>query len=69
MSDLVDKLHDLAHHAYDAVTGALSDPAKPTKYSTPPGQPNTGTGIAAAGQDAITNYNKTLNDKIDEMSK
>jgi hypothetical protein len=67
MSDLIDKLHDLAHHAYDTVTGSLHDPA--AKYQTPAGQPDVGTGIAAAGQDTLAERSGKLNDAIDSMTK
>lgn len=74
MSDLLDKIGNLAHHAYDTAKGALSAPSAPpkapstTKYYTPPGQVKAGTGIVAAGQDSLSGRKEQINDAVDAAS-
>lgn len=74
MADMLDKVHDLVHHAYDTVSGALKAPSTPskspstTKYFTPPGQAKVGTGIAAAGQDSLSGRQEQVNKAVDDAS-
>jgi hypothetical protein len=70
MSDLLDKVGDLAHQAYNAVTGALSAPSAPAKpaATTIDASQHLGSGIAQKGAETVGGRQKQINDAVDAAS-
>lgn len=67
MGDSVrDMVGNLAHHAYDAVTGALSAASSPSKpaATVQDASGHLGTGLAQNGADTIKNYGNALDKQI-----
>lgn len=69
MSDILDKIHDLAHHAVNLVTGDItkSDPPKPP-YTGVDASQHLGSGLAKKGADAISGRQKQIDSAVDDMS-
>jgi hypothetical protein len=67
---MMDRVGDLAHRAYNAVTGALSPastPNKPAATSQDASQ-HLGTGIVKQGADIVGGRQKQINDAVDAAS-
>jgi hypothetical protein len=67
----LDKIKDLAHHAYDAVTGTISDAASKIASSAPrePIPSDVGSGAAANAAKLIANRDASTMAAVDAMSK
>lgn len=66
MSNVLDTLGDLAHQAYDKVTGALSSSSAPNKpgYSAVDASHHLGVGLADKGAQTVGGRQKQLDDQI-----
>ena len=71
MSDVLDKIHDLAHHAYDTVTGMLSAPSAPAKpaATAQDASQHLGNGLAANAASNISGRQKQIDDAVDAASR
>ena len=65
-SPILDKIHDLDHHAYDAITGTLSGPSAPSKApsTTLDASQHLGTGLADRGAAAIRGRSDQLDKQV-----
>ncbi len=70
MSDTLDKLGDLAHHAYDMVTGAISAPSTPAKpgATTIDASHHLGSGAAQQASDTLSGRQKQIDAAVDAAS-
>jgi hypothetical protein len=66
MSDFLDKIKDVASHAYDTVSGTISSAMAP-KAPTPDTVPVDGMANQAANN--ISGRAKQINDAVDDASK
>jgi hypothetical protein len=70
MSDTLDKLGDLAHHAVDIITGAISRTSAPSKPAATviDASHHLGSGAAQQTADAVSGRQKQIDDAVDSAS-